>query len=39
MAESFSREKITGPLFPTGIEHLICMKFSVAVRHMVIKGI
>ena len=30
---------LTGPLFPIGIEHLICMNFSVAVRHMVIKGI
>ena len=30
---------LTGPLFPIGIEHLIYMKFSVTVRHMVIKGI
>ena len=31
--------KLAGPLFPIGIEHLIYMKFSVTVRHMVIKGI
>ena len=32
--------KLTGPLFPIGIEHLIYMNVSVVtVRHMVIKGI